>query len=203
MYAVADALSEADRRKQREAFFGSMLVPGLRRCWSSPAPVCNDEYAREIGLSASRRSGASDQAKTGYRPAYHVAGYRRQSAASADAREVRKLATGFRFATLSRRTELRWRHGRKRDHDRWPERPGQDHHGVARQGSPGRADRRALRSKVCHVGRFPQLEEQMLNMASAGYVGAKSPDRLDALVWALSELMLGPQHSFSSGPLRL
>ena len=36
--------------------------------------------------------------------------------------------------------------------------------------------------KVCHVGRFPQLEEQMLNMASAGYVGAKSPDRLDALV---------------------
>ena len=46
--------------------------------------------------------------------------------------------------------------------------------------------------KVCHVGRFPQLEEQMLNMASAGYVGAKSPDRLDALVWALSELMLGP-----------
>src|SRR5215204_4691957 len=32
--------------------------------------------------------------------------------------------------------------------------------------------------KVCHVGRFPQLEEQMLNMASAGYVGAKSPDRL-------------------------
>ena len=57
--------------------------------------------------------------------------------------------------------------------------------------------------KVCHVGRFPQLEEQMLNMASAGYVGAKSPDRLDALVWALSELMLGPQHSFASGPLRL
>ena len=74
MYAVADALSEADRRKQREAFFGSMLVPGLRRCWSSPAPVRNDEYAREIGLSASRRSVASDQAKTGYRPAYHVAG---------------------------------------------------------------------------------------------------------------------------------
>jgi phage terminase large subunit-like protein len=43
----------------------------------------------------------------------------------------------------------------------------------------------------------------MLNMASAGYVGAKSPDRLEALVWALSELMLGPQHAFFSGPLRL
>jgi len=54
-----------------------------------------------------------------------------------------------------------------------------------------------------HVGRFPQLEEQMLNMSSAGYVGAKSPDRLDALVWALSELMLAPQHAMKSAPLRL
>jgi len=43
----------------------------------------------------------------------------------------------------------------------------------------------------------------MLNMSSAGYVGAKSPDRLDPMVWALSELMLGPQHAFSSHPLRL
>ena len=57
--------------------------------------------------------------------------------------------------------------------------------------------------KICHVGRFPQLEEQMLNMSSAGYVGAKSPDRLDALVWALSDLMLAPQHAFSVQPLRL
>jgi len=57
--------------------------------------------------------------------------------------------------------------------------------------------------KVCHVGRFPQLEEQMLNMSSAGYVGAKSPDRLDALVWALSEVMLAPQHAMQSAPLRL
>jgi hypothetical protein len=57
--------------------------------------------------------------------------------------------------------------------------------------------------KVCHIGRFPQLEEQMLNMSSAGYVGSKSPDRLDALVWALSELMLAPQHAMKSAPLRL
>jgi phage terminase large subunit-like protein len=59
------------------------------------------------------------------------------------------------------------------------------------------------KNTVCHLGRFPHLEEQMLNMSSAGYVGAKSPDRLDALVWALSELMLAPQHSFSVQPLRL
>lgn len=41
------------------------------------------------------------------------------------------------------------------------------------------------------VGEFRQLEEQMLNMSAAGYQGSRSPDRLDACVWALSELMLG------------
>jgi phage terminase large subunit-like protein len=46
--------------------------------------------------------------------------------------------------------------------------------------------------KVHHFGTFLQLEDQMaaftsdFNRSSAGY----SPDRLDALVWALSELML-------------
>jgi len=28
--------------------------------------------------------------------------------------------------------------------------------------------------KVCHVGRFAQFEEQMLNISSAGYVGPKA-----------------------------
>jgi hypothetical protein len=42
----------------------------------------------------------------------------------------------------------------------------------------------------------------MLNMPSAGYVGAKSPDWLDALVWAFSELILAPQHTFSVQTLR-
>jgi phage terminase large subunit-like protein len=39
------------------------------------------------------------------------------------------------------------------------------------------------------VGNFPKLEEQMTT-----YTGAnteKSPDRMDALVWALTDLMLG------------
>lgn len=44
--------------------------------------------------------------------------------------------------------------------------------------------------KIRHVGRFDRLEDQMLNMSTAGYQGHRSPDRLDALVWALSELML-------------
>lgn len=44
--------------------------------------------------------------------------------------------------------------------------------------------------RVHHVGAFPALEEQMGMMTTAGYQGSGSPDRLDALVWALTELML-------------
>lgn len=42
--------------------------------------------------------------------------------------------------------------------------------------------------RVHHVGSFPELENQMTMMTSAGYEGENSPDRLDALVWALTEL---------------
>lgn len=45
--------------------------------------------------------------------------------------------------------------------------------------------------KVSHIGVFPDLEDQMCNMTPSGYVGDGSPDRADALVWALTELMLG------------
>ena len=45
--------------------------------------------------------------------------------------------------------------------------------------------------KVHHVGDFADLEDQMCNFTAAGYVGEGSPDRADALVWALAELMLG------------
>lgn len=44
--------------------------------------------------------------------------------------------------------------------------------------------------KVSHVGDFPDLEDQMSNFTPSGYVGDGSPDRADALVWALTELML-------------
>lgn len=44
--------------------------------------------------------------------------------------------------------------------------------------------------KVHHVGDFPDLEDQLCNFTSSGYVGDGSPDRADALVWALTELML-------------
>jgi len=42
--------------------------------------------------------------------------------------------------------------------------------------------------KVHHVGSFPELEDQMCNFTPDGYDG--SPDRLDAMVWALTELAM-------------
>lgn len=45
--------------------------------------------------------------------------------------------------------------------------------------------------RVSHVGSFPELEDQMCQIDASGYVGEGSPDRADALVWALTELMLG------------
>ncbi|TXH17849.1 MAG: DNA-packaging protein [Hyphomicrobiaceae bacterium] len=44
--------------------------------------------------------------------------------------------------------------------------------------------------KVHHVGTFPDLEDQMCNFTASGYIGDNSPDRADALVWAVTELML-------------
>jgi phage terminase large subunit-like protein len=42
--------------------------------------------------------------------------------------------------------------------------------------------------RVSHVGSFPALEDQMASFTGESEA---SPDRLDALVWALSDLMLG------------
>ena len=58
--------------------------------------------------------------------------------------------------------------------------------------------------KVHHVGGFATMEDQMCGFTSdfdrsrAGY----SPDRVDALVWALTELS-GPVHTWSHEPLRI
>ena len=45
--------------------------------------------------------------------------------------------------------------------------------------------------KVHHVGSFPQLEDQMCEWEP----GMTSPDRMDALVWAITELMEGKVYS--------
>lgn len=45
-------------------------------------------------------------------------------------------------------------------------------------------------NRVVHVGEFPALENQMCDFGPEGLSEGRSPDRVDALVWALSELML-------------
>ena len=59
------------------------------------------------------------------------------------------------------------------------------------------------RGRVCHAGAFPQLEDQMCGlMIGGGYAGpGRSPDRADALVWALTELMLGRRGHQAIRPL--
>lgn len=46
------------------------------------------------------------------------------------------------------------------------------------------------RKEVHHVGSFPELEDQLICFTPQGYQGEGSPDRADALVYALSELFL-------------
>jgi phage terminase large subunit-like protein len=43
--------------------------------------------------------------------------------------------------------------------------------------------------RVKHVGAFPELEDEMTSFGAQGLKG-RSPDRLDAMVWAATELML-------------
>ena len=45
--------------------------------------------------------------------------------------------------------------------------------------------------KVRHVGEHRQLEEELAGFSTFGYTGAKSPNRADALVFALAELFPG------------
>lgn len=44
--------------------------------------------------------------------------------------------------------------------------------------------------RVAHVGALPELEDEMCDFASDGLSGGRSPDRVDALVWALTALLL-------------
>ena len=65
----------------------------------------------------------------------------------------------------------------------------------ARTGKVARAEPVAAlyeAGRALHAGLFPELEEQLCGMMVAGeYEGpGRSPDRADALVWAMSELML-------------
>jgi phage terminase large subunit-like protein len=45
--------------------------------------------------------------------------------------------------------------------------------------------------RVRHAGAFTELEDEMADFGTDGLSAGRSPDRLDALVWALTALMLG------------
>lgn len=45
--------------------------------------------------------------------------------------------------------------------------------------------------KVCHVGQFRQLEDELMSFSTMGYMGSRSPNRADALIWLLAELFPG------------
>jgi len=44
--------------------------------------------------------------------------------------------------------------------------------------------------RVAHIGRFDALEDQMCAFGADGTVKGRSPDRADALVWAITDLLL-------------
>ena len=53
--------------------------------------------------------------------------------------------------------------------------------------------------RVSHVGAFGALEDQCCQIGADGYAGEGSPDRADALVWALTELMVsGSQYTLDN-----
>lgn len=63
--------------------------------------------------------------------------------------------------------------------------------------------------RVSHLAGMGPLEDEMMLMTASGYMGEKSPNRVDALVWALSEAMLSFSHvkpqlnlEMAGGPIR-
>jgi len=52
------------------------------------------------------------------------------------------------------------------------------------------------KGRVHHVDTLGPLEDQMIKMTPGGYLGDNSPDRMDALVWALSDLSQTEQVQF-------
>ncbi len=49
--------------------------------------------------------------------------------------------------------------------------------------------------RVSHVGTFPLLEDEMADFGADGLSNGRSPDRLDALVWAITSLALMPREA--------
>lgn len=56
--------------------------------------------------------------------------------------------------------------------------------------------------RVRHVAGLNALEDQMCQMSNIGFQGKGSPDRVDALVWAITEVLLGPASRASAPAIR-
>lgn len=56
--------------------------------------------------------------------------------------------------------------------------------------------------RVTHAAGLNDLEDQMCQITLAGFEGKGSPDRVDALVWAITELMLEPAKTFRKPTIR-
>ena len=56
--------------------------------------------------------------------------------------------------------------------------------------------------RVSHLRGLAALEDQMCRMTAQGYTGKGSPDRVDALVWALTDLMIEPAQTWRSPRMR-
>ena len=56
--------------------------------------------------------------------------------------------------------------------------------------------------RVRHLRGLGALEDQMCLMTTGGFAGSGSPDRVDALVWALHELMIAPAQGWHAPRMR-
>ncbi|MEX0969551.1 MAG: terminase family protein [Paracoccaceae bacterium] len=56
--------------------------------------------------------------------------------------------------------------------------------------------------RMVHRGLLTKLEGQMVQMCQQGFTGQGSPDRVDALVWAINELILLPAGAFRCARVR-
>lgn len=77
---------------------------------------------------------------------------------------------------------------------------------VASRGKHVRADPVAAlyeKKKVVHHGEMVDYENQLLSFSTSGYMGSRSPDRADAAIFGLTELMLEqPKHSYTLDNIR-
>ncbi|WP_106353824.1 DNA-packaging protein [Yoonia maritima] len=56
--------------------------------------------------------------------------------------------------------------------------------------------------RVWHARGLAKLEDQMCQLTTQGFVGRGSPDRVDALVWALYDLMIEPAQNWRNPSIR-